>query len=188
MQNDSGTGIQNQDSLQAKRPNYMGRGPLLPILCFLAIAGLLLPVAAGAQSVATPTMPATATPEGSQLEAAVDDVAADALSRPSAVAQFTTSIEDREPTDQVTFVSNDVRKIFFYTDLRNLNGQRVIHRWIYKGEIVAEVPFAVAGPRWRVWSSKELLEDWLGDWTVEIVSEDGEVIAAETFSYSATGA
>lgn len=103
---------------------------------------------------------------------------------PSALAQFTTGVEDREPIDQVTFVSNDVRKVFFFSDLRDLAGQTVTHRWIYEGETRAEVPFEVRGPRWRVWSSKELLEDWIGDWTVEIVTEDGEVIAAETFTYS----
>lgn len=107
---------------------------------------------------------------------------------PSALAQFTTAVENREPIDQVTFVSNDVRKILFFSDLRGLAGRTVTHRWIYDGEVRAEVDFEVRGPRWRVWSSKELLEDWLGDWTVEIVTDDGEVIAAETFTYSAPGA
>ncbi len=107
---------------------------------------------------------------------------------PSAIAQFTTGVEDREPLDQVTFVSNDVRKIFFFSDLRNLADRTVTHRWIHEGEIRAEVPFEVRGPRWRVWSSKELLEDWIGDWTVEIVTDEGEVIAAETFTYSPAGA
>lgn len=106
---------------------------------------------------------------------------------PSALAQFTTAVEDREPVDQITFVGSDVRNITFFSDLRALDGRTVKHRWIFKGETMAEVRFAVRGPRWRVWSSKELLEDWLGDWTVEIVTDDGVVIAAETFTYSATG-
>ncbi len=107
---------------------------------------------------------------------------------PSALAQFTTAVENREPIDQVTFVSNDVQKIYFFSDLRGLDGRSVTHRWIHGGETKAEVVFEVRGPRWRVWSSKELLEDWLGDWTVEIVTDEGEVIAAETFTYSAPGA
>ena len=49
---------------------------------------------------------------------------------------------------------------------------------------VAAVFFDVRGPRWRVWSSKELLPDWIGDWTVEIVTAEGEILAAETFTYS----
>lgn len=113
---------------------------------------------------------------------------AEAASQPSALAQFTTAIENREPIDQITFVANDVRKIFFFSDLRELTGRSVTHHWIYDGKTMAEVSFEVRGPRWRVWSSKELLEDWIGDWTVEIVTDDGEVIAAETFTYSAPGA
>ena len=107
---------------------------------------------------------------------------------PSVIAQFTTAIENREPVDQVTFVSNDVETIYLYSDLRGFAGQTVTHRWLHGGETRAEVTFEVLGPRWRVWSSKDLLEDWIGDWTVEIVSEAGEVIAAETFTYSAPDA
>jgi hypothetical protein len=119
---------------------------------------------------------------------------------PSVLAQFTTGVENREPIDQVTFVENDARKVFFFTDLRGLAGRTVLHRWIYDGNVVAEVRFEVDGPRWRVWSSKDLLPDWIGDWTVEIViagsegsegegdaanATEEEVIAAETFTYSA---
>jgi hypothetical protein len=103
--------------------------------------------------------------------------------QPSAIGQFTTGIEDREPIDQVTFVPNEIRTVFFFSDLRGLAGQTVTHRWSHGGQVVSEVSFEVGGPRWRVWSSKDLQPDWIGDWTVEIVTEDGEVLAAETFSY-----
>ena len=104
---------------------------------------------------------------------------------PSVLAQFTTGVENREPIDQVTFVENSARKVFFFTELRGLNGQTIRHRWLYDGKVMADVTFEVRGPRWRVWSSKDLLPDWIGDWTVEIVIGDGEVIAAESFTYSA---
>ena len=110
----------------------------------------------------------------------------DPVVAPTVVIQFTTGIEDREPLDQVTFVESDIEKIYLFSDLRGLAGQIVTHRWSYKGQTMAEVAFEVRGPRWRVWSSKELRLDWLGDWTVEIVSQDGEVFAAETFTYSAS--
>ena len=108
-------------------------------------------------------------------------------SGPSALGQFTTAVENREPVDQVSFVENDVRTIIFFSDLRQLEGRTVTHRWLHGDAVRAEVAFEVRGPRWRVWSSKDLLEDWLGDWTVEIVLDDGEVIAAETFTYTDAG-
>jgi len=124
---------------------------------------------------------------GAHLVHAQEEIATPAA-LPSAVAQFTSAVEDREPIDQITFVSTDVRKIIFFSDLRDLAGHQVTHRWIFDGETVAEVVFDVEGPRWRVWSSKGLIEDWVGDWTVEIVTDEGEVLAAETFTYSAPGA
>lgn len=105
-----------------------------------------------------------------------------------ALAQFTTAIENREPVDQVTFVASEVEKVFFYTDLRGLEGQTISHRWLHDGTVAANVAFEVKGPRWRVWSSKKLLPDLIGDWTVEIVTGEGEVIAAETFTYTAPDA
>jgi len=48
---------------------------------------------------------------------------------------------------------------------------------------MAEVPFDVRGRRWRVWSSKKLQPDWIGNWTVSVVKQDGEVLAAESFTY-----
>jgi hypothetical protein len=105
-----------------------------------------------------------------------------------ALAQFTTAIENREPTDHVTFIANDVERVFFYTDLRDLEGQTISHRWLYDGTVMADVPFEVRGPRWRVWSSKKLIPDLIGDWTVEIVTAEGEVMAAETFTYTAPDA
>jgi hypothetical protein len=111
---------------------------------------------------------------------------ADDTATRSALTQFTTAIENREPIDQVTFVENDVRKIFFFSDLRSLTGTTVFHRWIYDGKTRANVEFNVKGPRWRIWSSKELEPEWVGDWTVEVLTEDGETIASETFTYTAS--
>ena len=139
---------------------------------------------AGADADLLEKPPATAVSDETDT---IDADSEDDLGIVSALGQFTTAVEDREPIDQVTFVGTEVNKIFFFSDLRGLAGESVTHRWIFRSEVMAEVVFEVRGPRWRVWSSKDLLEDWIGDWTVEIVRSDGEVIAAETFTYSAPG-
>jgi hypothetical protein len=109
---------------------------------------------------------------------------ADVVAAPTVLMQFTTGVENREPLDQVTFVETNIDKIYLFSDLRELTGQTVTHRWSYKGETMAEVAFVVRGPRWRVWSSKDLRSNWVGDWKVEIIAEGGEVLAAETFTYT----
>ena len=96
---------------------------------------------------------------------------------------FTTGVADREPADDLSTLSNDVDRMLYFTELRGLEGRTVLHRWQYKGEVMAEVPFAVGGPRWRVHSSKALDPSWLGEWTVSVVV-DGEVLASEGFRYT----
>ena len=98
-------------------------------------------------------------------------------------AQFTTGVTDREPVDAVTRVDADARTVYFFTELRDLQGRHVVHRWEYAGEPMAVVGFDVGGPRWRVWSSKQMLPEWEGLWRVQVVTDDGEVLADEILAF-----
>ena len=71
-------------------------------------------------------------------------------------AVFSLDVEDRVPINIVEEVDNSLGKIYFFTNIRNLSGERITHRWIYQGRVMAEVSFNINGPRWRVWSSKNL--------------------------------
>ena len=62
-------------------------------------------------------------------------------------AQFTDAVVDREPTNQILTLTNDQEQIYFYTDLRDMAGQRVVHRWEYTtGPTSGQVYFD--GVRW----------------------------------------
>ncbi len=91
---------------------------------------------------------------------------------------------DREPQDEVRELTNDHTQVFYFSDLRNLAGETVTHRWEFEGSVIAEIPFAVGGSRWRVHSSKNLLPEWVGEWTVSIVNSGGQVLATDTFVYT----
>ncbi len=101
-----------------------------------------------------------------------------------AKSAFTTEIVDREPVNDLDSVSTDIKQIYFFTDIRNMSGNRVTHRWLHSGETRAEVSFNVGGPRWRVHSSKNLAPEWVGDWTVEVVDSSGSIIHKDSFVYS----
>ena len=100
-------------------------------------------------------------------------------------AQFTSAVLDREPTDELMAIAPGTEKVFFFTELRNMDGTTVIHRWSLNGTVMAEVSFNVRSARWRVYSSKNLSPEWRGDWVVEVVDEAGTVIETKTVSYSA---
>jgi hypothetical protein len=99
-------------------------------------------------------------------------------------ASFTSAIDDREPVDSLSWLANDQPSISFFTELRQFSGQTVVHRWEFGGEVVAEVPFQVGADRWRVWSTKRLLPEWLGEWTVSVIDGEGKVLETRSFSYA----
>ncbi|MFA7620175.1 MAG: DUF2914 domain-containing protein, partial [Thiohalomonadaceae bacterium] len=68
-------------------------------------------------------------------------------------------------------------RIYFFTELRDMEGQTVSHRWEQDGEVMAEVPFNVGGPRWRVWSSKNIDSGATGEWSVAVVDGAGNELA-----------
>ena len=99
-------------------------------------------------------------------------------------ALFTTRVERREPVDEVLVLDTRDRQVLFFTDLRGLQGRTVVHRWRHEGRTVAEVPFEVGGPRWRVYSRKRLDPGSVGRWTVVVVDrETGWPLAAAAFEY-----
>jgi len=144
---------------------------------------------AATEAASTETAPVVTEPSSEPEPEPATDVAEPAATDPHvAVATFTSDIIEREPVDNITFLENDQGRIIFFTDLRNLKGQTVTHRWELGGEILATVPFDIGGDRWRVWSSKDLRPEWLGEWKVSVVDQNDVVIATRSFTYTDSGA
>ncbi|MEJ2142121.1 MAG: DUF2914 domain-containing protein, partial [Gammaproteobacteria bacterium] len=165
---------------------------------FLVMAGLILSGTALADELMpqTPEAPATeATTETTQTEEAAQaapqaeatgEVAAEqsGFSRGSVMRSiFTNGIENREPIDNMKTSGNNSNKITYFTELRDMSGQKAIHRWEHNGEVMAEVEFNVRGPRWRVWSSKSFIPKWEGEWKVSVLNAAGDVISEEMINY-----
>lgn len=98
---------------------------------------------------------------------------------------FTSDVQNHEPVDQLSNATTDLHTVSFFTELKDFEGQTVIHRWERNGESMAEVKFQVGGPRWRVWSSKNMMPEWVGTWKVSVINGNGDVVASETLNYTA---
>lgn len=98
-------------------------------------------------------------------------------------AIFTIGIEDREPTLTIRTIPDGMDEIYLFTDLRDFQGQTVLHRWNFDGNTEAEVSFDVGGPRWRTWSRKSIPDNQRGQWSVDIVDGDGYIV--ETYEIMA---
>ena len=99
-------------------------------------------------------------------------------------AMFTIGVQDREPVLSVDSINSTAyQSISFFTELNELGGHNVTHQWTYNDEVMFEKTFEVKGPRWRVWTSKTLVPDWTGSWTVNVLDDDRTVLSSRTFEY-----
>ncbi len=95
-----------------------------------------------------------------------------------------TGVLDREPCGIGDRFATDVRTIYFFTEIANPGGRGYIeHVWYYRDEEMARVLVPVGGPTWRTWSSKHMLPEWTGSWRVQVVDEEGRVLAEHGFEY-----
>jgi len=167
----------------------------IPALLFCLFAGIPA-LAMAKESMTKDAAPASAS-EVSASETLVSETPASENASPSdnkkrgsvARAIFTTAIADREPVDNLDTVSNSTQRVYFFSDLRGLAGQIVTHRWEYNDKVMAEVTFKVGdGARWRVYSSKNLLPEWTGQWSVIVSDESGWPLKISLFEYTAESA
>jgi hypothetical protein len=122
---------------------------------------------------------AFAAPAGADHHEDATPAAAGELAR----SAFATAVEDREPVDDLSSLTNDHSQVLFFTELTGLEGQTVSHRWERDGQVMADVSFDVRGPRWRVWSTKKLEPSWTGSWQVSVIDGAGRVIGSKQLSY-----
>jgi len=111
-------------------------------------------------------------------------ISANAFAGTVSRALFTIGIDNREPVIMVDSISPDsYNSISFFTELNGMTGETVTHQWMFDDRVMFEKSFEVGGDRWRVWTSKTLLPDWTGTWTVKVLNEDGSILERKTFEY-----
>ncbi|MDH5407584.1 MAG: DUF2914 domain-containing protein [Gammaproteobacteria bacterium] len=102
-------------------------------------------------------------------------------------ALFTTTIKNNEPQNEVLILENNKKNIFFFTELRNMQGRTVIHRWEYNGKVIKEKKIKVSKKRVRVSSSHSLSPKQTGKWTVVVTNDKGWPLKAAIFKYVTKG-
>lgn len=84
---------------------------------------------------------------------------------------FCAEVADREPVSRDSTFSPDIGQIICWTNVLNGGGEgSVEHVWYYNGEEMARVELPAKYSRNRIWSSKKILPDWTGKWTVAVMA------------------
>ncbi|MEP1216451.1 MAG: DUF2914 domain-containing protein [Marinobacter sp.] len=101
-------------------------------------------------------------------------------------AQLSTGLEEKEPIDEIpnvlTMGSDGLIRIYLFTEIQGMEGQLHFHDWYLDDERVARVEIRPSVDPMRASSAKYIDRHMVGDWRVEVVTEEGELMAKGEFS------
>ena len=131
-----------------------------------------VPAAEATEPAVMPAEPATEMP--------LDDVSPLLVSVSEMV--IATGVANREPVEAGTVFTTDIERLYCHSRTGSIAPATITHVWYRDGERVAEIPLQVgAASSWRTWSSKAMFPAVPASWRVEIVAEDGTLLAQTDF-------
>ncbi|TWJ32694.1 DUF2914 domain-containing protein [Geobacter argillaceus] len=96
----------------------------------------------------------------------------------------TTKIVRNKPIDSVHRISSaSVKALYCFTRITapEDTDTTIKHVWYRGDEKAGEYELPVKGERWRTFSKKEIQRGWAGDWRVEILDSDGNLLQTVKF-------
>jgi len=99
-------------------------------------------------------------------------------------AEISKDIELRTPINILqNQVPKYIRKLSFFTEVSGANGQTIYHRWRTDTQVLATVKLEIESNQYKTWSSKKLSSAWIGQWYVEVLDSNKNVIYRKPFYY-----
>ncbi|MRR53533.1 MAG: DUF2914 domain-containing protein [Deltaproteobacteria bacterium] len=97
---------------------------------------------------------------------------------------ITTRIIRGNPVDAVQRISSSaIKEIYCFTKVVSPDdGQReIIHAWYRKDELISRFRLPVSGTSWRTYSKKLVTPDMAGEWRVEVLDSDENLLKTTKF-------
>lgn len=95
---------------------------------------------------------------------------------------LTTGVKDREPVDSAVAFPSSVGRVYCWILIEGTKEPTAIrHLWYYREKKMAEISLEIESSRYRTWSSKTILPHWRGDWRVEIVDSQDNLLGIISF-------
>jgi len=99
-------------------------------------------------------------------------------------AQLTSNVVNKQATDILSEqVPKQIRNLYFFTQVTGAKNQTLYHRWLFKNQEMALIPLNINSNLYRTWSSKKMARAWQGQWTIEVLNENKDVIYRQSFKY-----
>lgn len=98
-----------------------------------------------------------------------------------------TDVQEREPVgddiDTVQVDKESETKLYFFTDVKGLDGQTITYRWLHGDKPVFSKTVPVNGNyRWRSYTSKRIPYSMPGRWRVELLDSEGHLLTKHDFT------
>lgn len=98
----------------------------------------------------------------------------------------TTSVTNLEPgptmDSPLRLSSGQKRTIYYFTELRGLDGRTIIHQWEWNGRVIHRRELHPHSQAWRAYSGLPITGDTPGWWTVSAIdAKTGSVLAESHF-------
>jgi hypothetical protein len=162
-------GVSIREPLRRFAAESLERFPRGALGALCVLAWLLVPVVAPGGEPAS-NVQTSAGAASDSLGLAVDEIV------------FCAAIKDKQPTGVADTFPSDIYGVYCYTRLVGAAGPTSVkHVWYRGGARVTAKTLAVRASPWRTWSLREMPEEWKGEWRVDVVSPDGEVLASRKF-------
>ena len=99
-----------------------------------------------------------------------------------AAAAMCTDVVDREPVDAGNTFEVSLGKVYCFTTITGAHSPtEITHVW-YFGDIErARVNLAIKASSWRTYSSKRIQMHEIGDWHVDVLGSEGELLKTLQF-------
>ena len=99
-----------------------------------------------------------------------------------AVATISRDVVDREPVNAGSSFYSSVGRLYFFTKIIGAEGvNRITHVWYFGDTERASISLSVRSASWRTFSSKKIQAHEIGDWHVEVLGPDGDVLETVRF-------
>lgn len=140
--------------------------------------------AAATQSQAPAVKPSVAPAAAAQSEAPAAEPSAPAASvvqiEDAVVCQ---DVVDRKPVGAGDQFAKETPKVYCFCRVVGAQaGSQITHNWYFNGALKASVKLYVGSTDYRTWSSKTLPPGGVGEWMVEILSDDGKPLENISFA------
>lgn len=141
-----------------------------------------IPALSDAALIPQPVVAETALVAESQADTGAPLFAADTgVLRLALLTNETPSANARSLGDQIEAAS--VPQLALYSEVKGLNGQNIEHLWYYEGKLMTRIKLPVKLDYWRTYSRKEFDPGQKGEWRVEILDPQQNLLFSHHFHY-----